>query len=181
RRPLSARRGALPRARADGGAGGAGAGGGPPPGRQRTRAGRVQGARGQHRRGERRPGRRATGKADEDGPRYAPTPVATGRPAPAACPWAPEGVRMATNDGVIARSSAHLRDLWSQYLPAFGLWSTLADPGVAELLAATSFDYVCVDLQHGMATFADLPGMLQAMRAAGHAPVARVPWNDPAS
>ena len=71
---------------------------------------------------------------------------------------------MAANDGVIARCSAHLRDLWSRDLPAFGLWSTLADPIVAELLAATSFDYLCVDLQHGTATFADLPAMMQAMR-----------------
>ena len=88
---------------------------------------------------------------------------------------------MAANDGVIARSSAHLRDLWSRDLPAFGLWSTLADPIVAELLAATSFDYICVDLQHGAATFADLPAMMQAMRGAGRAPLVRVSWKDAAS
>jgi len=56
----------------------------------------------------------------------------------------------------------------------------LADPAVAELLAATDFDYVCVDLQHGLGTFSELPTMLQAMRSAGRAPVVRVPWNDPA-
>jgi len=88
---------------------------------------------------------------------------------------------MAAHDGVIARSSAHLRILWSRDLPAFGLWSTLADPIVAELLAATSYDYVCVDLQHGAASYADLPGMMQAMRAAGRAPLVRVPWKDAAS
>jgi 4-hydroxy-2-oxoheptanedioate aldolase len=48
-------------------------------------------------------------------------------------------------------------------------------------MAAGPFDYVCVDLQHGHATYSDLPGLLQAMRAADRAPLARVPWNDPAS
>jgi 4-hydroxy-2-oxoheptanedioate aldolase len=88
---------------------------------------------------------------------------------------------MAAHEGVIARSSTHLRNLWSRDLPAFGLWSTLADPIVAELLAATAFDYICVDLQHGAASYADLPGMMQAMRAAGRAPLVRVPWNDAVS
>jgi 4-hydroxy-2-oxoheptanedioate aldolase len=50
---------------------------------------------------------------------------------------------------------------------------------VAELLAASDFDYVCVDLQHGLATPGELPAMLQAMRAAGRAPLVRPAWNDP--
>lgn len=87
---------------------------------------------------------------------------------------------MSQHEGVVTRSSAHLRRLWELDRPAFGLWNVLPDPTVAELLAATSFDYVCVDLQHGVGTFSDLPVLLQAMRAAGHAPVVRVPWNEPA-
>ncbi|WP_214407638.1 HpcH/HpaI aldolase family protein [Pseudonocardia lacus] len=86
-----------------------------------------------------------------------------------------------STDGVIARSKAHLVRLWEQDRAAFGVWSSTRDAAVAELMAASPFDYVCVDLQHGHATYADLPGMLQAMRAAGRAPLARVPWNDPAS
>jgi 4-hydroxy-2-oxoheptanedioate aldolase len=85
------------------------------------------------------------------------------------------------NDHVTRRSAGRLRDLWTQDRPAVGVWSSLADTSVAELLAATDFDYLCVDLQHGLATFRELPGMLQAMRAADRAPVVRVPWNDPAS
>jgi len=81
---------------------------------------------------------------------------------------------------VVERSAARLRDRWAQDRPAFGIWSMLADPAVAELVAATEFDYVCVDLQHGLATFSELPSMLQAMRSAGRAPVVRVPWNEPA-
>lgn len=44
-------------------------------------------------------------------------------------------------DGLAARSSAHLRDLYAAGQPAFGLWSIRADPIVAELLAGMPFDY----------------------------------------
>jgi 4-hydroxy-2-oxoheptanedioate aldolase len=59
--------------------------------------------------------------------------------------------------------------------PVFGLWSMSRDPVAAQLAASCAADYVCVDLQHGFATFADLPGLVQAMRAAGRAPLVRVP------
>ncbi|WP_082092273.1 HpcH/HpaI aldolase family protein [Demequina pelophila] len=65
--------------------------------------------------------------------------------------------------------------------PTFGVWSGLADPAVAELLASSALGFVCVDLQHGLATFSELPAIVQAMRAAGRAPVVRVPWNDAVS
>ncbi|MFN8147626.1 MAG: aldolase/citrate lyase family protein, partial [Candidatus Nanopelagicales bacterium] len=77
--------------------------------------------------------------------------------------------------------SAHLRGLWAQDQPVFGLWTGLADPAVAELEATSPFDYVCVDLQHGVSTFSELPHMLQAMRAAGRAPIVRVPVNEAAT
>jgi 4-hydroxy-2-oxoheptanedioate aldolase len=85
-----------------------------------------------------------------------------------------------TSDNVAFSTSAGLRSLWQRDLPTFGLWSSLPDPFTAELLATTAFDYVCVDLQHGLATFSELPSMLQAMRAAGVAPLVRVAWNEPA-
>ena len=84
-------------------------------------------------------------------------------------------------ESVISRSSAHLRGLWQQGQAAFGLWTGLADPAVAELLATSPFDYVCIDLQHGVPTFSELPHMLQAMRAAGRAPIVRVPANESAT
>ncbi|MBU4336694.1 MAG: 2,4-dihydroxyhept-2-ene-1,7-dioic acid aldolase [Actinobacteria bacterium] len=77
--------------------------------------------------------------------------------------------------------AAALRALWAADTPAFGAWSTLADPVVAELLAAGPADYVCVDTQHGHVTGADLARTLQAFRAGGRAPVVRVAWNEPAA
>ncbi len=85
------------------------------------------------------------------------------------------------NEPVVARSTARLRALWAADRPAYGVWSVLADPTVAELLGASAMDYVCVDLQHGVATYSELPELLRAMRGSGRAPIVRVPWNEPAA
>lgn len=82
--------------------------------------------------------------------------------------------------GVIRRSTDHLRTLWADDRAAVAVWSCLADPVVAEVLAASPFDLVVVDVQHGLATASDLPAIMQAMRGAGHAPAVRVGWKDPA-
>ncbi len=81
--------------------------------------------------------------------------------------------------GAVARSSGRLRQTWAEGRPAVGVWSMLADPVVAELIGSCDADYVVVDLQHGAATWADLPTLCQAMRAGGRAPLVRVPWNEP--
>ncbi len=91
-----------------------------------------------------------------------------------------ERVHERAHERVAARTSAHLRHLWAADLPAFGVWSVLPDPTTAELLGASGVDYVCLDLQHGVATWSELPELVRAMRAAGSAPVVRVPWNTPA-
>ncbi len=79
------------------------------------------------------------------------------------------------------RGAAHLRALWAEDRPAFGLWSVLADPVVAELVASTDVDFAVMDLQHGFATFSELPTLLQAMRSGRMAPLVRVPWNEPSA
>lgn len=86
---------------------------------------------------------------------------------------------METTHGTSARAAARLRSAMSG-AGALGIWSSIPDMSVAELVAGLPFDYVCVDLQHGVTTFAELPAIAQAMRAAGNAPLVRVPWKDPA-
>jgi 4-hydroxy-2-oxoheptanedioate aldolase len=49
-----------------------------------------------------------------------------------------------------------------------------------ELVAATGFDWVCVDLQHGHVGRSTLPGMLQAAAAADTPALVRPNWNHPA-
>lgn len=74
---------------------------------------------------------------------------------------------------------ATLHALLAADQPAFGLWMTVSDPIVAEVLAAAPFDFVLVDLQHGAAGWSELPGINRALRAHGRAMLVRVPWNRP--
>jgi 4-hydroxy-2-oxoheptanedioate aldolase len=86
---------------------------------------------------------------------------------------------MDNNHGTTARAAARLRSAIANG-GAYGIWSTIPDMSVAELVAGLPYDYVVVDLQHGVTTFTDLPVLAQSMRAAGNAPLVRVPWKDPA-
>lgn len=61
-----------------------------------------------------------------------------------------------------------------------GYWITLDSPASTERIAATGYDYLCLDLQHGLL---DYPGALAGVMAAelgGSSGVVRVPANDPA-
>jgi 2-dehydro-3-deoxyglucarate aldolase len=57
-----------------------------------------------------------------------------------------------------------------------GVWSTIGDPVVAELLAGEDFDFVVLDGEHSENTIADLADGIRAVEAAGAdtAPVVRV-------
>jgi 4-hydroxy-2-oxoheptanedioate aldolase len=61
---------------------------------------------------------------------------------------------------------------------AFGLWSGMASPFGAELLARAGADYVCVDLQHGLASFDGLTPLLQGIALGGALPLVRVAENE---
>ncbi len=63
--------------------------------------------------------------------------------------------------------------------PAFGMWAGIPSSLTAELAAAAGYDYVCVDLQHGLSDEATMVSMFQATQAAGAAPMARLAWNEP--
>ena len=54
-----------------------------------------------------------------------------------------------------------LRAKWEAGEPVFGLWAGLPSSLTAELAGLAGYDYVCVDLQHGLnteATLVDVPG-----------------------
>ena len=61
----------------------------------------------------------------------------------------------------------------------YGAWSVIPSALSVRLLAAAGLDYVVIDLQHGGATEADLPGMTSAIRLAGATPIARVRMRTP--
>jgi len=71
-----------------------------------------------------------------------------------------------------------LPELWSSGGTALGAWISLRDPVVAEIAATSGFDYVCVDMQHGLSDLDITIGMLQAMARTPTVPIVRVPWNE---
>lgn len=86
---------------------------------------------------------------------------------------------MDISHGTTARAAARLRSAIAGG-GAYGIWVSIPDMSVAELVGGLPYDYIIVDLQHGVTTFTELPVLAQVMRAAGNAPLVRVPWKDPA-
>jgi len=78
----------------------------------------------------------------------------------------------------VARSNP-LREVWNEGRIAFGLWAMVPGSFGAEILAGAGPDYVCVDQQHGLIGYDSMVPMLQAVQAAGAAPITRVLSNDP--
>jgi 4-hydroxy-2-oxoheptanedioate aldolase len=72
-----------------------------------------------------------------------------------------------------------LRAKWHAGEPAFGLWAGIDSSLTAELAGAAGYDYVCVDLQHGMSDERTMVSMFEATEAAGSTPLARLAWNEP--
>ncbi len=55
----------------------------------------------------------------------------------------------------------------------FGLFLDLASPASADVCAAAGYDWLLVDLEHGAATEADLPGLLRAVELGGPSALVR--------
>ena len=72
-----------------------------------------------------------------------------------------------------------LKEAWAEGRTVFGLWAGIPNSFVAELLAGTGVDYVCVDQQHGLIGYDAAVPMFQAAENAGAAPITRVLSNDP--
>jgi 4-hydroxy-2-oxoheptanedioate aldolase len=61
---------------------------------------------------------------------------------------------------------------------ALGAWLTIPSALPGEILARQGYDYVCIDLQHGLIGYQEAVSMLQALGAAPAAPFVRVPMHD---
>ena len=71
-----------------------------------------------------------------------------------------------------------LNDAWRSGATTLGAWIMLRDPFAAEVAALTGYDYVCIDLQHGLATNDDVLVMVQAVARTSAVPIVRVASND---
>jgi 4-hydroxy-2-oxoheptanedioate aldolase len=62
---------------------------------------------------------------------------------------------------------------------ALGAWMFLREPLISETASKAGYDYVTIDLQHGLSGFEQIDAHLQAIGLGGATPVVRVPWNEP--
>ncbi len=61
---------------------------------------------------------------------------------------------------------------------AVGGWVVIPDMLSAETVAWCGFDYVGIDMQHGLVSYGDLPSMVGGVQLAGATPIVRVPFGD---
>ena len=68
---------------------------------------------------------------------------------------------------------------WRADSQTIGCVLCLANAFSAESRAGLGFDYVVVDMQHGLINHSDLIHMLPAISTSDATPIVRVPWNEP--
>jgi len=68
---------------------------------------------------------------------------------------------------------------WRAGEQTLGGWLSLANAHTAEMMASAGFDWVCVDLQHGLVDYDDLLSMLPAISTREVTPLVRVAGNLP--
>jgi 4-hydroxy-2-oxoheptanedioate aldolase len=71
-----------------------------------------------------------------------------------------------------------LRQLWTDGGPTLGGWCSIPSSYTAEIVAA-SFDWVCIDMQHGLTGQETMVTMLQSLAITRTPGFVRVSWNGP--
>jgi 4-hydroxy-2-oxoheptanedioate aldolase len=69
---------------------------------------------------------------------------------------------------------------WREGKATIGAWLSLPNSYSAEIMAHQGFDWLCVDMQHGMIDYTDAVQMFTAISTTDTIPFVRVPWNDSA-
>jgi 2-dehydro-3-deoxyglucarate aldolase len=60
-----------------------------------------------------------------------------------------------------------------------GTWITLGHPAIAEIMAASGFEFITVDLEHSTISMAQAGELIRTIDLAGSAPLVRLSSNDP--
>jgi 4-hydroxy-2-oxoheptanedioate aldolase len=68
---------------------------------------------------------------------------------------------------------------WRAGEQTIGAWLSLANTHTAEMLANAGFDWLCIDMQHGLLDYGDLRHMLPAISTTETTPMVRVSGNTP--
>ena len=67
---------------------------------------------------------------------------------------------------------------WRRGEPSVGAWLSLGNVHAAELMANAGFDWLCIDMQHGLISYSDLLRMLPAISTTDTMPLVRVSGNN---
>jgi len=67
---------------------------------------------------------------------------------------------------------------WSAGEVTHGAWLSIPNSFSAEVMAHQGFDWICIDMQHGVVDYQVAVTMLQAIGTTDTIPFVRVPWNE---
>ena len=70
------------------------------------------------------------------------------------------------------------KEKWARGEVTFGAWLSIPSSFSAEVMAHQGFDWVCIDMQHGVIDYQVAVTMLQAIGSTDTIPFVRVPWNE---
>ena len=73
----------------------------------------------------------------------------------------------------------HVLEAWRADKQTIGGWLAIGSTFTAEAMAHIGFDWLCLDMQHGMLDYNDIKKMLPAISTTDTIPIVRVPWNEP--
>lgn len=72
-----------------------------------------------------------------------------------------------------------LKQKWAAGEPTLGAWLTVPSSITAEMMARLGFDWLTIDMQHGLIGYQAAVSMLQAISTTDTVAMVRVPWNEP--
>ncbi len=75
--------------------------------------------------------------------------------------------------------SNHVLKAWRENRQTVGAWLSIDSSFTAETMAHAGFDWLCLDMQHGLLDYHDVKQMLPAISTTNTIPFVRVPWNEP--
>jgi len=68
---------------------------------------------------------------------------------------------------------------WRANRATIGGWISVDSVFTSEIMANAGFDWLCLDMQHGMLDYNDIRQLLPAISTTDTIPFVRVPWNEP--
>jgi len=72
-----------------------------------------------------------------------------------------------------------VKEKWASGEVTYGGWLSVPSSFSAEVMAHQGFDWLCIDMQHGVVDYQVAVTMLQAIGSTETIPIVRVPWNEP--